>query len=521
MIPLTLAEVADAVGGAVHGCDGAGVVSGSVEFDSRRVGPGGLFVALPGEQVDGHDFAAAAMAAGAVGVLAGRPVGVAAVLASPVSAPAISAPVPTAYSLAADTDGAGAAVLAAMARLARAVVDRLSQARGDVPTALQVVGLTGSSGKTSTKDMVAAMLARLGPTVAPPGSFNNEIGHPWTVLRADAATRHLVLELSARGPGQIAALCRVAPPSIGVVLNVGSAHLGEFGSRDAVATAKGELVEALPVAGVAVLNADDAAVAAMEQRTAARVVRFGRSAAAQIRATDVVLDDRGCPSFRLVTPAGEIPVQLVVPGEHQVSNALAAAAVALELGATPVLVAEVLAGYRPVSRWRLEVTDRPDGVTVVNDAYNANPESVAAALRTLVAMAGGGRRSWAVLGPLAELGAAEAQAYREIGTLAVRLGVDRLVVVGERAQPIYWAAQDGAAAEYRAPDADTLGTRGRPAGRAAPVLVPDVPAVLELLGGELAPGDVVLIKASRAFGLEQVAEGLLCAAGPTGGSSIR
>ena len=485
MIPLTLAEVASVVGGVLHGCDGAEVVSGSVEFDSRRIGPGGLFVALPGEQVDGHDFAAAAVAAGAAGVLAGRPVGVPAVL-SPPAHNARSAP----YALAADIDGAGAAVLAALARLARAVVDTLSQ------TGLHVVGLTGSSGKTSTKDMVAALLAPLGPTIAPPGSFNNEIGHPWTALRADAATRHLVLELSARGPGQIAALCQVAPPSIGVVLNVGSAHLGEFGSRDAVARAKGELVEALPVAGVAVLNADDAAVAAMDRRTAARVVRFGRCAAAQIRATEVALDDRGCASFELVTPFGEMPVQLAVPGEHQVSNALAAVAVALELGATPASAADVLAGYRPVSRWRLEVTDRPDGVTVVNDAYNANPESVAAALRTLVAMAGRKRRSWAVLGPLAELGEAETQAYREIGTLAVALGVDRLVVVGERARPMYQAAAGS-----------------------DPVLVPDVPAVLEFLRGELAAGDVVLIKASRAIGLERVAEGLLGSpACSTGGS---
>jgi len=486
VIPLTLAEVASAAGGVLHGCDGAEVVSGSVEFDSRCVGPGGLFVALPGEQVDGHNFAAAAVAAGAVGVLAGRPVGVPSVLAPRPTVNVRS----TSAALAADSDGAGAAVLAALARLARTVVTTLSQ------TGLRVVGLTGSSGKTSTKDMVAALLAPLGPTVAPPGSFNNEIGHPWTALRADAATRHLVLELSARGPGQIAALCRVAPPSIGVVLNVGSAHLGEFGSRDAVATAKGELVEALPAAGIAVLNADDAAVAAMDRRTAARVVRFGRSAAAQVRATDVVLDDRGCPSFRLVTPAGETPVQLAVPGEHQVSNALAAAAVAIELGATPAGIAAVLAGYLPASRWRLEVTDRSDGVTVVNDAYNANPESVAAALRTLVAMAGPQRRSWAVLGPLAELGEAETETYREIGALAVRLGVDRLVVVGERAWPVYRAAA---------------------AAGSAPVLVPDVPAVLEFLRGELAPGDVVLVKASRAAGLERVANGLLGAAGPTGG----
>lgn len=510
MIPLTLAEVANAVGGVVHSCDGAEVVSGSVEFDSRRVEPGGLFVAVPGERADGHHFAAAAVAAGAVGVLAGRPVDVPAVLAPPVRGPAS-----TAYALAADTDGAGAAVLVALARLARTVVDELSRA------GLQVVGLTGSSGKTSTKDMVAALLAPLGPTVAPPGSFNNELGHPWTALRADQATRHLVLELSARGPGQVAALCRIAPPSIGVVLNVGSAHLGEFGSRDAVATTKGELVEALPATGVAVLNADDAAVTAMHRRTTARVVRFGLSATAQVRATDVALNDRGCSSFRLVTPAGEAPVQLAVPGEHQVSNALAAAAVALELGATPVMTAAVLGCYQPASRWRLEVTDRPDGVTVVNDAYNANPESVAAALRTLVAMAGAGRRSWAVLGLLAELGEAETEAYREIGALAVRLGVDRLVVVGEQARPIYWAAQDGAATEHRAPDADTPGTRGRHAGgRAAPVLVPDVPAVLELLRSELAPGDVVLVKASRAVGLERVAEGLLGAVGPASGSSV-
>jgi UDP-N-acetylmuramoyl-tripeptide--D-alanyl-D-alanine ligase len=487
VIPLTLAEVASAVGGALQGCDGAEVVSGSVEFDSRCVGPGGLFVALPGEQVDGHNFAAAAVAAGAVGVLAGRPVDVPAVLAAPVNGPAS-----TAYVLAADSDGAGAAVLAALGRLARTVVNTLSQ------TGLQVVGLTGSSGKTSTKDMVAALLAPLGPTVAPPGSFNNEIGHPWTALRANAATRHLVLELSARGPGQIAALCQVAPPSIGVVLNVGSAHLGEFGSRDAVAIAKGELVEALPAAGIAVLNADDTAVAAMDRRTAARVVRFGRSAAAQVRATDVVLNDRGCPSFRLVTPAGETPVQLAVPGEHQVSNALAAAAVAIELGATPAGIAAVLGRYLPASRWRLEVTDRPDGVTVVNDAYNANPESVAAALRTLVAMAGPQRRSWAVLGPLAELGEAETEAYRQIGALAVRLGVDRLVVVGERAWPMHRAAA---------------------AAGSVPVLVPDVPAALEFLRGELAPSDVVLVKASRAVGLERVAEGILGASGPTGRSS--
>jgi len=477
MIELTLAEVADAVGGVLHSCSGTEMITGGVEFDSRRVQPGGLFVALPGERVDGHDFAPAAMAAGAAGVLAARAVGAAAVLAPRVAAHRAGRG-QSAYALAADTDGAGVAVLAALAALARSVVHTLSQ------SGLRVVALTGSSGKTSTKDMVAALLAPLGATVAPPGSFNNEVGHPWTALRADRTTRHLILELSARGPGQIRALCRVAPPSIGVVLNVGSAHLAEFGSREAVATAKGELVEELPPAGVAVLNADDAAVSAMDRRTAARVVRFGQSPRAQMRAADVALDDRGCPSFRLVTPIGEAPVRLGVPGAHQVSNALAAAAVAVELGATPEGIATVLHSYRPASRWRMEVNDRPDGVTVVNDAYNANPESVAAALRTLAVLAGAHRRSWAVLGPLAELGEEAAPAYRKIGALTAQLGVERLVVVGEQAEQLHLAAPGS-------------------------TLVPDVPAALDLLSGELAPGDVVLIKASRSFGLERIAEALL------------
>ena len=479
MIALTLQDVASAVGGVLHGCSGTEVITGGVEFDSRRVGPGGLFVALPGIRSDGHDFVAAALSSGAAGVLAARPVEGPAVLAPPARGPVSSA-----YALAGDTHRAGAAVLSALAALARTVVRTLSR------TGLQVIGVTGSSGKTSTKDMVAALLSPLGDTVAPPGSFNNELGHPWTALQADETTRHLVLELSARGPAQIAALCRVAPPSIGVVLNVGSAHLGEFGSREAVAAAKGELVEALPAGGVAVLNADDAVVAAMDRRTAARVVRFGRSPAAQVRATDVTLDARGCPSFHLVSPAGQAPVRLGVPGEHQVSNALAAAAVALELGATPQGVATVLGSYRPRSRWRMEVTERPDGVTVVNDAYNANPESVAAALRALVAMTGTGQRSWAVLGSLGELGPATEHAYREIGALAVHLGIDRLVVVGEHARQLYRAVKTGP-------------------GGSEPFLTPDVPTALELLCSELAAGDVVLIKASRAAGLERIADGLL------------
>ena len=515
MIELTLAEVAAVVGGRLHRAVGSETITGSVEFDSRAVGPGDLFVALPGERLDGHDFAVAAARAGAAGVLAAREVNAPSIIVprsgwppSTTTTPSggtSSTPIATAsggpssttiaavggtssttiarsYVLAGDTDGSGAAVLAALAALARAVVDRLPS--------LTIVGVTGSSGKTSTKDLIAALLRPLGPTIAPPGSFNNELGHPWTVLRADETTRHLVLELSARGPGHIAALCATAPPRIGVVVNVGSAHLGEFGSVEAIAKAKGELVEALPPDGLAVLNADDPAVAAMARRTHARIVPFGTAGSAQVRATDVTLDAHGRAGFRLITPAGEAPTRLAVHGEHQVGNALAAAAVALELGATVPDIAQGLATAKPVSRWRMEVTDRPDGVTVINDAYNANPESMRAALRTLATIAGSARRSWAVLGPIGELGAATDGAHEEVGRLVVRLGVDRLVVVGERAG----AMHDGARLER--------------SERGESVLVPDVEAAIALLRDELRPGDVVLVKASRAYGLERVATAL-------------
>jgi UDP-N-acetylmuramoyl-tripeptide--D-alanyl-D-alanine ligase len=458
VIPLTLAEVADAVGGELHDVpDPLARVTGDVELDSRRIGPGGLFVALAGERVDGHVHAAGAVGAGAVGVLAARPVGV----------PAVVVP----------------DVPAALADLARAVLDRLPD--------VTVVGVTGSSGKTSTKDLLAQLLAELGPTVAPPGSFNNELGHPYTVLRSTVDTRYLVLEKSARGVGHVAWLTRIARPRIGVVLNVGTAHLGEFGSRENIARAKGELVEALPADGVAVLNADDPLVLAMADRTAARVVTVGLAETADVRAVDVTLDERGTPSYELVTAAGSVPITLAVHGEHQVGNSLAAAAVAVELGMPLPAVADALGRARALSRWRMEVTERSDGVLVVNDAYNANPESMAAALRALTTMARG-RRSWAVLGEMGELGPAAADEHRRIGELTAELGVDRVVVVGPGAQPMHAAAREGA------------------------VHVDDADAAIALLRAQLRPEDVVLVKASRAAGLERVAIAL---AQPVGAAS--
>nr|WP_166641265.1 UDP-N-acetylmuramoyl-tripeptide--D-alanyl-D-alanine ligase [Amycolatopsis sp. SID8362] len=478
-----MAEIADVVGGRLHRAEPGTQVTGSVEFDTRKLTPGGLFVALPGEKVDGHDFAAQAVEAGAVAVLAAREVDGPAIVVPPIGAGEVHE---RSVALTGDKDGSGAAVLGALAKLARYVVQRLSEGT------LTVVGVTGSSGKTSTKDVIAQLLEPLGPTVAPPGSFNNELGHPWTALRADAETRHLVLELSARGPGHIAHLAEIAPPKIGVVLNVGSAHVGEFGSREGIAKTKGELVEALPEDGLAVLNADDPLVSAMASRTKARVVFVGESPSAQVRAENITVDDEARASFRLVTPAGEADVKLPLHGEHHVGNALSAAAVALELGSTPAEIAARLSGLERRSARRMEVVTREDGVTILNDSFNANPESMRAGLKALAAMTReSGRRSWAVLGVMGELGADAVTAHDEIGRLVVRLNIAKLVVIGPEAAAMHQGAfQEGSWGEES-------------------TLVPDVEAATALLHDQLRPGDVVLVKASKAAGLWRVAEALL------------
>lgn len=490
MKALTLAQIANIVGGTLHDVpDPSRIVDGSVEFDSRKVTPGGLFLALPGAKVDGHDHAAAAVAAGAVAVLAARPVGVPAIVVEPVPHDG------RAMALEHDRDGSGAAVLGALAALARASVVDLANT-----TSLTVVGVTGSSGKTSTKDLLASVLAPLGSVVAPPGSFNNELGHPWTALRADETTKFLVLELSARGVGHVAALASIAPPRIGVVLNVGTAHLGEFGSREKIALAKGELIEALPNAangGVAILNADDPLVLSMRSRTSARVVTVGHSVEADVRATDVELDADARASFTLVTSAGSIGIALAVHGEHQVGNALAAAAVALECGASLEMIATALAGSNATSVRRMDVRTRPDGVTVVNDSYNANPDSMRAALKALVSMSRSGsgprRRTWAVLGEMGELGPESVIEHDAIGRLAVRLDVSRLVIV-DSGRPTR-ALHQGAVME---------GSWGEES-----MLVSDDAEAIAVLRREVLPGDIVLVKASQSVALWSVADALL------------
>ncbi|CAJ1497055.1 UDP-N-acetylmuramoyl-tripeptide--D-alanyl-D-alanine ligase [[Mycobacterium] kokjensenii] len=491
MIALTVAQIAEIVGGRLADISpadaAASVVTGTVEFDSRRVTPGGLFLALPGARADGHDHAAAAVAAGAVAVLAARPVGVPAIVVEPVASESRSGALEHD-----DAVGSGAAVLGALAELAAAVSAEL------VAKGLTIVGVTGSAGKTSTKDMLAAVLAPLGRVVAPPGSFNNELGHPWTVLRADENTDFLVLELSARHRGNIAALAAIAPPQVAVVLNVGTAHLGEFGSREAIAETKAELAQAVPESGVVVLNVDDPAVAAMAGTTAARVVRVARSPGADVWAGPVELDALARPRFALHAGDGPaVEVALGVSGDHLVSNALCAAAVALECGATPQQVADALTGAGPVSQHRMQVSNRADGVTVIDDSYNANPDSMRAALQALAWISRGenpfaSRRSWAVLGEMAELGEDAISEHDRIGRLAVRLDVSRLIVVGVGRS--MGAMLHGAVME---------GSWGAEA-----TAVADVDAALALLRAELEPGDVVLVKASNSAGLTRLADAL-------------
>ena len=493
MIDLSIAQIAEIVGGELADISpeqaAATRITGTVEFDSRAVGPGGLFLALPGAHFDGHTFAASAVRAGAVAVLAARPVGLPAIVVAP--QPAHD---PAASVLEHDADGSGAAVLAALARLAEAVAAEL------VDGGLTIVGITGSSGKTSTKDLLAAVLAPLGEVVAPPGSFNNELGHPWTVLRATEATDYLVLEMSARHPGNIAALAAIAPPSIAVVLNVGTAHLGEFGSREAIAATKAELPQAVPASGVVILNVDDPAVAAMADQTSARVVRVGRTADADVWAGAVTLDELARPRFTLHAAGGEvdrrIEIALAVHGDHQVSNALCAAAVAIECGATLEQVAAALGAAKPVSEHRMQVATRHDGVTVINDAYNANPDSMQAGLKALAWIAREApekRRSWAVLGEMAELGDDAISEHDRIGRLAVRLDVSRLIVVGTGRSMS--AMHHGAVME---------GSWGSEVA-----MVADADAALTLLRAELRAGDVVLVKASNAAGLGALADALV------------
>jgi len=465
VIPLTPREIADAIGGSLCGpvaADAHSIVI--VVADSREVTPGALFVAIRGERSDGHDHAAQAVADGAALVLSARPLST----TDGVDLPCVVVDDP----------------VIALGRLA-------SWYRQERLTCT-VIGVTGSSGKTSTKDLIARVLGAQGPTVSARGSYNTEVGLPLTILRADAESRFLVLEMGMRGEGHIAYLAGLARPDVGVVLNVGSAHLGVVGSREGIARAKSELVRALNAEGIAILNADDPLVTAMRDVTPAAVILFGEMSIARIRATDVRVDDRARPSFTLTDEEAQesAPVTLRLSGEHFVSNALAAAAVGRACGLSIEVIADALRSADSDSPWRMEIRESPAGVVVVNDAYNANPESVRAALKSLAAMAAG-RRTWAVLGEMRELGDASVEEHDAIGRLAVRLDISRLVCVGQGTRVMH------------------LGASNEGAWGEESIHVADVDEAIDLMRQQVRPGDVVLVKASRAIGLERIADALL------------
>lgn len=446
MITLTAGEIALLVGGELL-CDRDLLISKAPVFDSRLATPGCFFLALKGEKADGHEFAADAYRNGAMFSLTSQRIDGPCIVVKD--------------------------VLEALSILAAFVRKRLDK--------LVVIGITGSQGKTSTKDLLTHMLGAVGPTVAPAGSFNNDLGLPITLLECDDRTRFCILEMGARHMGDIARLCEIAKPNIGVVLTVGTAHIGEFGSRELIAQTKGELIASLDKDGIAILGTYDEFTPKMASLHQGQVILFGEKADIQVRAADVEMRE-GRPHFDLVTPAGRDAVGMRAVGAHQVANALAVAAVGTALALPLELIASSLSTAEISSKWRMELHESAD-LLIINDAYNANPESMSAAMRALVLFAQErGGSAWAFVGKMNELGQTQAPQSAAIGALAVELGIDHLVEIN--------------APEY-----------GEPVGAMVIHQRPTIESALDLVD-YFAPGDVVLVKASRSQGFEVLAESL-------------
>ncbi|HEX4941819.1 MAG TPA: UDP-N-acetylmuramoyl-tripeptide--D-alanyl-D-alanine ligase [Actinomycetota bacterium] len=457
MKPRALSDVARAVEGTREGED---VEVRSVSTDSRTVGAGGLFVALPGERADGHRFVGAAIAAGAAGAM---------VAEDPTGSPEI-----------------GSFPLVRVSSTPEALLRLAADEREQMGAT--VIGITGANGKTSTKDLADAVARTRFRVHASPGSFNNEIGLPLTLLTAPPDTQVLVAEMGARRVGDVKLLSGIARPDVVVVTNVGVAHMEVFGSWASIVEASAEPVDALGPDGLAILNADDPVAIGYADRCPGRVVTFGTRSAADVRAEDVSLDPEGRASFRMAADGAEVRVRLAVPGEHMVSNALAAAAVGRELGISLDDAAHAL-GEARLSPWRMETFTTAAGVRVLNDAYNANPESTAAALRTARWIAGEDRLI-AVLGEMAELGPISAAEHDRLGELAARIRVDRLITVGDPTRAVARAAlREGMEPE----DVATYGTAAE---------------ALEDVRVSAGIGDLVLCKGSRVAALETIAEAL-------------
>lgn len=456
-------QIASITGGRLD-ADPQILVAGEAVLDSRAAVPGSLFIAVVGENSDGHDYAQAAVSNGAALVLASKPL-------------------PGIPSVVVDD------VQLALGQLAKAHLAELRKA-GD----LRVVGITGSAGKTTTKDLIGTVLSSVGETVFPAGSFNNELGLPLTVLKATADTRYLVLEMGASAPGDLTYLTSIAPLDVAVVLIVGAAHLGGFGGGiEDVARAKAELVQGVLEGGKVVLNADDLRVLAMREQAAGEVLTFGAVRNTTFQATNTEIDPLGRVHFDVTdarTGASE-RVQLGLVGEHHMTNALAAITAVAALGVPLADAVSHINNAKALSPHRMDVTEREDGVTIIDDSYNANPDSMRAALKSLAVVAGRKRRTIAVLGEMLELGPTSRDQHDEIGRLVVRLNISLLVVVGAGASGF----ADGAQQE---------GSWGEEVVEVA--CVDDARALLE---ETLAPGDVVLIKASNGSGLWKLADELV------------
>lgn len=461
MIKLKLSEAAAFVGGDLFGPDNE--IFGSVETDSRLVSAGALFVAKPGEVTDGHNFLESAEKLGAVGAIVEK-------RNTDLKFPQI---------LVEDS-------VKALGLLAKAV---LAKVRAE--TDLKVIGITGSNGKTSTKNMLRAILSQFGETIAPIESYNNEVGAPISILKIDWDTKYLVAELGAGGVGSIAYLADITKPDIGVVLKVGLAHVGEFGGIDKTTQIKSELVQALGSVCTFVYNGDDANVSGMTALTSAKKVSFGTNRNANIFFDNVDLSLNGTSADIHFEDGSVEKLDLHILGEHQMMNAVAAIAVSEDLSLPRALVLKAISELPLAERWRMQLTNRSDGISIINDAYNASPDSVKAALQTLAHLGKGGRRTIAVLGEMAELGEFSKEAHDQIGRLVVRYNIDQLVVVGSGAKLIHMGAMFEGSWDGESIYFDSSSE------------------ALEHIRGMLVPGDIVLVKSSKSANLRYLGDDLL------------
>lgn len=459
MIEMRLSEIAAVIDGQLIGEDQ--IVTSSVETDSRLISGGALFVAKPGEVTDGHLYVGAAQQAGAIGAIVEHQV----------------------------TDSQISQIVVrdsvhALGELAKRVLE-LRRSEGKI----SVIGITGSNGKTSTKNMLREVLSRFGETVAPIESFNNEVGAPISILKISPSTRFLVVELGADGLGSIEYLANICSPDIGVVLKVGLAHVGEFGDIETTFKIKSELANSLRAGTQVLLNADDSYVSRMSETTKAEVHWFGTSADNEIRAEDISVSLEGT-SFTLTCKDFSSKVKLQIIGEHQVMNALAAIGVASLLNLDLNMAVAALEEMKLAERWRMQVLPGPNGSIVINDAYNASPDSMKAALQTLATIGRQGHRTFAVLGEMAELGRYSVEEHDAMGRIAVRLNIDEVVVVGEGAKLIHMgASQEGSW------DGESK-------------FFPSISDALLHLRGLLGVGDVVLVKSSNSAGLRALGDAL-------------